>query len=387
MTTSVGRIQAQDLNPDARRVGPRTEHKLNAGSTAYRQWSKAGLARWAISEYVRLRRGTECRATFRRTVRWGLLTAALVAGLAGCPTVRAQDFTKKAVKIMVTGPGGSSDALSRVLAEELADVWSNPVIVDNKPGAGGVVATIAVEKAPPDGHSILVNTTAFIVSAETSRTPLYDPIAGFAPVALLGKGPLLLVARPQLPESTLPQLLARARLKPDTLTYGTAGVGAIAHMTFEAMASLAGIRMRHVPYKGSSQALTDVLGGSIDVTSSNPVVSAPLIRAGRLRALVTGGASRYPGLPEVPTFTEAGLPGFEPSDWKAWLGPKGIPPKVVARLNSEVNAILKEKEFAAVLESDGSMPVGGTPAQLLALIKSDMERWRALVRDRQIKLE
>jgi tripartite-type tricarboxylate transporter receptor subunit TctC len=142
-----------------------------------------------------------------------------------------------------------------------------------------------------------------------------------------------------------------------------------------------------VPYKGSSQALTDLLAGNIDVTSSNAVVAPPLIRAGRVRALVTGGPSRHPALPDVPTFAEAGLPGYEPSDWKAVLGPKDIPPEVVARLNAEVNAIVKEKEFAAVLEADGSMAIGGTPAQLLALIKSDMERWRALVRDRQIKIE
>ena len=163
----------------------------------------------------------------------GLSVAALVAGLGVGSAAHAQDFTKKPVKIIVTGPGGSSDALSRVLAEELADVWSNPVIVDNKPGAGGVVATVAVEKSPPDGHSILVNTTAFIVSAETSRSPLYDPIAGFEPIALLGKGPLLLVGRPQLPESTLPQLLAMARLKPNTLTYGSTGIGGITHLSAE----------------------------------------------------------------------------------------------------------------------------------------------------------
>ena len=129
------------------------------------------------------------------------------------------------------------------------------------------------------------------------------------------------------------------------------------------------------------------MGGSIDATSINPVVAPPLIRAGRVRALATGGATRHPALPDVPTFAEAGLPGFEPYDWKALLGPKGIPPDVVARLNSEVNAILKEKEFASVLETDGSIAIGGTPAQLLAIIKSDIERWRALVRDRQIKLE
>jgi tripartite-type tricarboxylate transporter receptor subunit TctC len=164
-------------------------------------------------------------------------------------------------------------------------------------------------------------------------------------------------------------------------------VGAIAHMNMEHLAAVAGVRMTHVPYKGSSQALTDMLGGNIAVTTANPTVAAPLVKAKRIRALAVGGASRMLSMPDVPTFQEAGLPGYDPYDWKAIFGPKGMPQDVVNRLNTEINAILKDKDFAGVLEADGSAALGGPPSALAALVKFDIERWRKLIKDRNLKIE
>jgi tripartite-type tricarboxylate transporter receptor subunit TctC len=321
------------------------------------------------------------------------LSAALAVSLSAAlitfvpPALAQPSFPSKPIRVIVPfSAGGGGDAIARRIAARLGERTGVSVVVDNRAGASGNIGAEVVVRSAPDGYTLLSASSTYGIQAAVGKPP-FDPVADVTPIITLSRAHPIIIVNPSSPYRSLRDLIEAAKRQPDTLTYGTSGVGAIAHMTFEAMSSLAGIRMRHVPYKGSSQALADVLGGSIDVTSSNPVVSTPLIRAGRLRGLVTGGASRYPALPDVPTFAEAGLPGFEPYDWKAWLGPKGIPPEVVARLNSEINAILKEKDFAAVLEADGSMPVGGTPAQLLALIKSDVERWRALVRDRQIRLE
>ncbi len=182
-------------------------------------------------------------------------------------------------------------------------------------------------------------------------------------------------------------MINAAKRHPGEMTFGTAGIGAIAHLNMEHFASVAGIRMTHVPYKGSSQALTDMLGGNIAITTANPSVAAPMVKTGRVRALAVGGSQRLPSMPDVPTYSEAGLRGFDPYDWKAILGPKGTPQEIVSRLNTEINAIVKDKEFTTVLEADGSTALGGPPSELTALIKSDIERWRALIRDRKIALE
>ncbi len=325
-----------------------------------------------------------------RSKEIGALLVAFAVSLTSAPIAPAaaqQPFPSKPIRIVVPfSPGGGGDAIARRIAARLGERTAVSVVVDNRPGASGNIGAEIVVRSAPDGYTLLSASSTYGIQAGVGKPP-FDPIADITPIVTLSRSHPVIIVNPNSPYRALRDLIDAAKRRPDTLTYGTAGVGAIAHMTFESMSALAGIRMRHVPYKGSSQALTDVLGGSIDVTSSNPVVSTPLIRSGRLRGLVTAGPTRYPGLPDVPTSAEAGLPGFEPSDWKAWLGPKGIPPAIVARLNSEVNAILKEKELGGVLEADGAMPVGGTPAQLLALIRSDMERWRTLVRERQIKLE
>jgi len=215
----------------------------------------------------------------------------------------------------------------------------------------------------------------------------YDPFGDLTPIIAVTRTTSILLVNAASPLRTMRDLIEAGKRQPGKLTYGTAGVGAIAHLQTEEMAALAGIKLMHIPYKGTSQAFTDLLGGAIDVMFANPVMAAKLVQSGRAHALAIGGEKRLPALPEVPTFIEAGLKDYSPSDWKAMLGPKGIPPDIVAKLNAEVNAILKEPAFSAVLATDGSTVIGGSPEQLVALIKSDVDRWRALVREQHIQIE
>jgi len=313
--------------------------------------------------------------------------SACIALLISAPLLAQQPFPHKPIRIVVPfSPGGGGDFVARKVAARLGERTGVSVVVDNRAGASGNLGAELVVRSTPDGYTILSTSSTYGIQASLGKQP-FDPIKDVTPIIAMSRSPAVIIVRPASSFRTLQDLIDAAKKQPGHLTYGTAGVGAIAHMNMEHMASVAGIRMTHVPYKGSSQALTDMLGGNIDVTTANPMVASPLVRSGRVRALAVGGNSRLPTLPDVPTYTEAGLKGFDPFDWKALIGPKGMPAAALQRLNSEVNAIVHEKEFASALESDGSIPLGGTPADLLALLKADVERWRTLVRERQIKVE
>ncbi len=308
--------------------------------------------------------------------------------LAYVPSAVAQQaFPSRPIRIIVPfSAGGGGDLIARKIAARLQERLGSSVVVENRVGASGNIGAEMVINSPPDGYTLLSTSSTFGVQAAVAKTS-YDPIRDITPIVGVSRSHSLYLVSPTSKIRTLRDLIDMAKREPGKLTYGSAGVGAIAHMQTEWLASVAGIKLMHIPYKGTSQAYQDMLGGRIDLLPSNPVMGTPLIKSGRVHPLAIGGKTRLATLPDVPTFTEAGLPNYDPSDWKALLGPKGIPADVVAKLNSEVNAILKEKEFAAVLEADGSEPIGGTPEQLLALIKSDVERWRNLVKAQNIKLE
>jgi tripartite-type tricarboxylate transporter receptor subunit TctC len=321
-----------------------------------------------------------------RFAAWAVaLSSALIAS---SPSALAQQpFPSRPIRIIVPfSPGGGGDVIARRVALRLSERTGVSVVVENRAGASGNIGAEVVVRSAPDGYTLLSTSSTYGIQAGIGKPP-FDPIGDVTPIVAVSRSPTVFIVSPHSPFRSLRDLIAAAKRQPGEVTYGTAGVGAIAHMNFENMAFVAGIKMTHVPYKGSSQALTDLLGGNIAVTSANPMVAAPLVRSGRVRALAVGGTSRLPAMPDVPTFPEAGLKGFDPFDWKALLGPKGMPSEVVSRLNAEVNAIVKEKDFAAVLDADGSVALGGTPEQLLTLIKSDVQRWRTLVRERQIKVE
>jgi tripartite-type tricarboxylate transporter receptor subunit TctC len=325
-------------------------------------------------------------------LRGPLLRALLLSMFAGifaqAPSAWSQtSYPSRPIRIIVPfSPGGGGDPTARKVAVKLAERTGVSVFVENRAGASGNIGAESVVRSPPDGYTLLSTSSTYGIQAALNKTP-FDPLNDVTPICGLARSPAVLIVAPKAPFKTLKDLIAAAKRYPGEVTFGTAGVGAIAHMNLEHFASVAGIRMTHVPYKGSSQALTDMLAGNIAITTANPAVAAPMVKSGRVRALAVGGRERLPSMPDVPTFSQAGLPGFDPYDWKAILGPKGLPQEVVSRLNRELNAIVKDKDFAAVLEADGSTPLGGTPADLAALIKSDIERWRKLIRDRKIVVE
>ncbi len=298
-----------------------------------------------------------------------------------------QPYPSRPVRIVVPfSPGGGGDLMARTVAAKLTERTGRSFVVENRAGASGNIGAEIVVNSTPDGYTLLSTSSTYGIQASLGKTP-FDPLNDITPIVALARAPAVFIVAPNSPFKTLRDLITAAKRYPGQMTFGTAGIGAIAHMNMEQFASVAGIRMSHVPYKGSSQALTDMLGGHIAVTTANPTVAAPMVKNGRIRALAVGGSHRLPSMPDVPTYPEAGLPGFDPYDWKAILGPKAISLEIVSRLNTEINAIIKDKDFAAVLDADGSTVLGGPPSQLAALIRSDIERWRNLIRDRKIKME
>ena len=317
-----------------------------------------------------------------------LLLVTIVGGiLLGSPAWSQQPYPSRPIRLIVPfSPGGGGDVMARKVAAKLTERTGGSVFVENRAGASGNIGAEAVMRSAPDGYTLLSTSSTYGIQAALGKTP-FHPLNDVTPIVALARAPAVFIVAPNSPFKTLRDVINAAKRHPGEMTFGTAGIGAIAHMNMEHFASVAGIRMTHVPYKGSSQALTDMLGGNIAVTTANPTVAAPMVKAGRIRALAVGGSQRLASMPDVPTYPEAGLSGFDPYDWKAILGPKGIPQEIVSRLNAEINGIVKDRDFAAVLEADGSTALGGPPSDLTALIKSDIERWRTLIRDRQIKVE
>jgi tripartite-type tricarboxylate transporter receptor subunit TctC len=309
------------------------------------------------------------------------------AVFAATPAWSQQPYPSRPIRIVVPfSPGGGGDLIARKVAAKLSERTGGSVFVENRAGASGNIGAEVVVRSAPDGYTLLSTSSTYGIQASLGKTP-FHPLNDITPIVAMARAPAVLIVAPNSPFKTLRDVINAAKRYPGDVTFGTAGIGAIAHMNMEHFASVAGVRMTHVPYKGSSMALTDMLAGNIAITTANPSVAAPLVKAGRVRALAVGGSHRLPSMPDVPTYPEAGLKGFDPYDWKAILGPKGIAPEIVSRLNGEIGAIVKVREFAAVLEADGSTPLGGPPSQLAELIKSDIERWRTLIHERQIKVE
>lgn len=311
-----------------------------------------------------------------------LAMAPVWLALAPATPAHAQDFTTRPVRIVVTGPGGSSDTLARVLSTEMKDVWKHPIIVENKSGVGGLLTTLEVKKAAPDGHTILINTSAFIVSAETVKAPQYDAVADFVPVAMLGKGPLLLVARADLPEATLQQVLAKARQTPDAYTYASTGLGGITHLSAELFLQEAKVKARHIPFKSGSQAITALAGGQVDLYLGSISLSLPLVKSGRLKALAITSAQRSRFMPDVPAAAESGLPpGFSLELWWGVFAPAKTPAAIVEEINRQVNRVLSKPAVREIFDREGvdasPMPVD----QFTRYIKAEQARWKKVVDD------
>src|SRR5262249_17099171 len=269
------------------------------------------------------------------------------------------------------------DIIARIVAQKLSPRLGQQIVIENRAGASGNIGADAVAKAAPDGYTIGIATAStHAVAASLNANLPYDPVKDFAPVAMIGSQPYVLVLHPALPARNLAELIALAKAKPGTLNYGSAGVASLAHLANALFASMAGVNIVHVPYKSSSQSMTDMITGRLDMQFANIAPSLPNIRAGQLRALATSGKTRVAALPELPTVAEAGLAGYEAALWVSFVMPSAAPPTIIARLNREVNEILGSADGKAALVAQGMESEPGLPAAVSERIRSDIRKWR-----------
>jgi tripartite-type tricarboxylate transporter receptor subunit TctC len=313
----------------------------------------------------------------------GILPA-LALGIA-C-TAAAQPYPSRPIRIVVAAaPGGGSDFVARLMGGKLAEALGQQVFVENRPGAGSTIGYEFGVKAAPDGYTLTIITGSY--SINPSLYPIkFHPLNDFTPVIWVARGPYVIVVHPSLPVRTTRELIALAKARPGQIIYGSSGQGAIVHLTTELFLYMAGVKMTHVPYKGGGPAMTDLLAGHIQLVFATAPVGLPQAKAGRLRALAVTTSARVPAEPGIPTVAESGVPGYEVTNWHGLIGPKGLPPPVVERLNGEMTKIIQHKDMEARLQSDGLTAAGGTPEQLYEQIRKEIEQWRQVVLRAGIKI-
>ena len=299
----------------------------------------------------------------------------------------AQALTARTIRIVVPfSAGGSNDVIARAIAGPLSKRLDVPVIVDNRPGAAGVVGSDHVAKSPKDGSVLLLTSSSLLTAAATQSQLPYDALTAFAPVAMIGRGPMLLAVSASAPWKSLADLVAAARSKPGAINYGTAGVGSIAHLTTELFDDAAKIKMTHVPYKGASNAAVDLAAGQIQLMISNYSTLAPLIRGGKIRSLAVTSAAAHPAFPDMPPMA-ASAAGFDVAIWVGVFAPAGTPQSIVDRLNQEVNAIAASPEVLAVLEPDGALPEAISATMFGARLADELKQWKSIATEHRIVAE
>ena len=316
----------------------------------------------------------------------GAATAMALAAATG-PLRAQQKFPSRPIKFVVPfAAGGGGDVVARMLAQRLSERLNNPVVVENRTGAGGNIGSDFVLKSPPDGYTLLNMSSTYPIQAAVSKLP-FDPIADMQPIMMVSRDPVVVLVNIKSPLRNTTDLLEMAKRSPGKLSHGSAGVGSLAHLSMEELGFLMGVKLLHIPYKGSSQAFSDLLGGNVDMMLTSVTFSAPYLKSGRVRALGVSGPVRQESLPDLPTFEEQGVKGFNVVDWKAVAGPRGIPADVVAFLNAELNAVLKSREVSEKFQSEGTTAVGGTPDQMMQVIRSDIARWKRVAELANVKIE
>ncbi len=304
------------------------------------------------------------------------------------PFAVAEGYPSKPIRIIVPyPPGGFNDTLARTLGQKLNQKWGQSVVVDNRPGGGTTIGTNLVAKAPADGHTLLVVSFAFGVNPSLYQQLPYDTRRDFAPVVLAAGTANVLVVNPQLPVKSVLDLIALAKAKPGKLNYASAGNGSSNHLSMELFKSMAGVDMVHVPYKGSAPAVTDLIGGQVDVMFDNVPNVLQHVKAGKLRGLAVSSKARSPFTPDLPTVAEAGVPGFDVSVWFGVVAPSGTPKAVVFQLNAEINRILKLPEVVESFHKQGVDPLGGTPDAFAEFLRDQSVKWAKVVKDSGAKAE
>jgi tripartite-type tricarboxylate transporter receptor subunit TctC len=302
--------------------------------------------------------------------------------------VRADDFPSRPLRVIVPfSPGGAVDGPMRLIAQHLSQRLGQPVVVENKPGAGATIGTDVVAKAAPDGYTLLLASQTNAISATLYSNLPFDPIEDFTPVALIGREPGVVVVNPAVPVTSLQQLIAYVKERPGQIDYASSGNGSGQHLFAALLASRTGMKMNHVPYRGSGQATTDLLGGVVAMSIPGTAGMVGHIKAGKLRALAVTGAARSPQLPDVPTVMEAGVPDYEAYVWMGLLAPKGTPPAIVERLNREVLAVLVQEDVKKYMATAGIEIVGSTPAEFGTFFRHEKNLWAKVIRDTGAKIE
>jgi len=294
----------------------------------------------------------------------------------------AQAFPHKPIKIIVPfGPGGFTDVAARILQKELAPAIGQPIIIENKPGAGSTIGTAEVAKSAPDGYTLVMISTAHVISPHLYKSMPYDALKDFTPVMKLAEGPYVLVIHPSLPAKNVAELISLARAQPDSIDYASSGNGSAQHLVGALFVTMAKAPLSHVPYKGSAQAMNDVLGGQVKVTFVGVPNALPSLQAGKLKALAVSTRKRYAELPEVPTLEEAGVAGYDATIWLGLLAPPGTPRDVVNKLNASITRILSTPEAKKLMASAGVEVATSTPEEFAALMRSELDRWGKVVRE------
>lgn len=302
--------------------------------------------------------------------------------------VIADNYPSKPIRLIVPyPPGGPTDVLGRIVAARLGEKLGQPLVVENRPGASGMIGAGQVASAPGDGYTLLVNASIHVINPSLYAQTKYDAIADFAPISNIADVPLVLVVSPKLPVRTVKELIAQAKAANPPLSFASSGNGAAPHLAGEAFKIAAGVDMLHVPYKGSSPALTDLIGSQVQLMFDSLPSSLPFVKAGTLRAVAVTTGRRIPALPDVPTIAESGLPGFDISTWYGMWAPASTPKDLVQRLSSEIAAIVRQPEVREQLAALGADPVGNTPDQFAAFTKSELAKWAAIVKRSGAKVE
>jgi tripartite-type tricarboxylate transporter receptor subunit TctC len=298
------------------------------------------------------------------------------------PAFGQQAYPSKPIRIIVPfGPGGFTDVAARILQKELAPAIGQPIIIENKPGAGSTIGTSEVAKAQPDGYTLVMISTAHVISPHLYKSMPYDPIRDFTPVMKLAEGPYVLIVHPSLPVKSVAELISAARAQPNSIDYASSGNGSAQHLVGALFASMANAPMNHVPYKGSAQAMNDVLGGQVKVSFVGVPNALPNLATGKIKALAVSTKKRYADLPDVPTLEEAGVPGYDATIWLGLLAPPGTPRDVVQKLNASITKILATPEAKKLMASAGVDVATSSPEEFGALLRSELDRWGKVVRD------
>jgi tripartite-type tricarboxylate transporter receptor subunit TctC len=312
------------------------------------------------------------------------LALTVIAGHASAQSA----YPSKSIRILVPFPaGGSTDFVARGIGQKITEAWGQQVVLDNRAGAAGIVATEIVAKAAPDGYTLLMNSVSHAANASMYSKLPYDTLRDFAPIILFADLPIMLVVRTQFSAGSVADLIALARAKPGQLNFAAGGVGASSHLAGELFRSMARIQWQTVQYKGGAPTLVDLLGGQVDLTFSPIASSIQHVKAGRLKALGVTSSKRVPLLPDLPTIAESGVPGYAASAWYGVVAPARVPRDIIQKLNREINALLKNQEFREGMLARGAVPMGGSSEEFAAFMRQEVGKYAALVKESGIKIE